>query len=193
MLTLLKTLIQPKLDYYSQLWSPADQASINKLEAVQYHLIRRIKDTRLYNLNYWDKLVDLHLLSQERRRERYQIIFLWKISQGMVSGYDVNFTKEGARNGRKIDPKPVNWKSPALVRNAKERSLGVRGARIFNLLPENIRTLNTDHVDLFKNHLDVFLSSVPDQPTMPGLIRAAQTNSLLHQLPLLYNMTLYFS
>ena len=34
MLTLLKTLVQPKLDYCSKLWSPGDQASINKIEAV---------------------------------------------------------------------------------------------------------------------------------------------------------------
>jgi hypothetical protein len=71
MLTLLKSLVQPKLDYCSQLWSPADQGSINKLEAVQHHLVDRIKDSRLSSLNYWDKLNQLHLYSQERRRERY--------------------------------------------------------------------------------------------------------------------------
>ena len=35
MLTLWKSSIQPKLDYCSQLWSPADQTSINKIESVQ--------------------------------------------------------------------------------------------------------------------------------------------------------------
>ena len=43
MLTLLKSLVQPKLDYCSQLWSPTDQSSINKLEDVQRHLVGRIK------------------------------------------------------------------------------------------------------------------------------------------------------
>ena len=33
MLTLLKSLVQPKLDYFSQLWSPSDQASIGSSEA----------------------------------------------------------------------------------------------------------------------------------------------------------------
>jgi hypothetical protein len=46
--------------------------------------------------------------------------------------------------------------------------------------------LFSDHVDLFKNHLDVFLSSIPDQPKVTGLGRAAESNSLLHQLYLLY-------
>ena len=44
MLTLLKSLVQPKLDYCSQLWSPSDQGAINKLESVQKHLVDRIKD-----------------------------------------------------------------------------------------------------------------------------------------------------
>ena len=107
MLTLMKSLVQPKLDYCSQLWSPADQASINSLESVQYHLVNRIKDQRLRGLNYWEKLKELKLYSQERRRERYQVIFLWKISQGLVSGYSVDFTSAGQRRGRYIVPKTI--------------------------------------------------------------------------------------
>ena len=106
-----------------------------------------------------------------------------------VSGYDLQFAAGLGRRGRTIIPKPVVRAAPAVVRNAREGSLGVRGARLFNLLPEQIRSLNTEHVDYFKNHLDVFLSSVPDQPTVTGLGRAAESNSLLHQLPLFYTQT----
>ena len=189
MLTLLKSLVQPKLDYCSQLWSPADQSSINKLESVQQNLINRIKDCKLVSLNYWEKLQELRLYSQERRRERYMVIFLWKISQGMVSGYDVQFASDGTRRGRTIIPKPIVKTAPAMVKKARENSLGVKGARIFNLLPENLRGMNSEHVDLFKNHLDVFLGSIPDQPTVTGLGRGAETNSLIHQLPLFYSLT----
>ena len=156
MLTVLKTLVQPKLDYCSQLWSPSDQSSINKLEAVQRHLIHRIQDKDISHLNYWEKLQRLKLFSQERRRERYQVIFRWKISQGMVSGYDVSFSFRDGRRGRYIIPNTVVRTAPALVRNARERTLAVRGAQIFNLLPDNLRSMNSDHVDFFKNHLDVF-------------------------------------
>ena len=75
------------------------------------------------------------------------------------------------------------------MRNARERSLGVKGVSIFNLIPDSLRSMNSEHIDTFKNHLDVFLSSIPDQPTMTGLGRAAESNSLLHQLPLFYRMT----
>ena len=107
----------------------------------------------------------------------------------MVSGYDLRFTSDMGRRGREIIPNPVARAAPSCVRKARERSLGVRGAQIFNLLPEKLRSMNSQHIDLFKNHLDVFLSSIPDQPTMTGLGRAAQSNSLLHQLPLFYSMT----
>ena len=131
MLTLKKSLVQPKHDYCSQLWSPSDQASINKLEAVQRHLVGRIKDVKLEGTNYWENLRELRLYSQERRRERYQVIFLWKISQGMVLGYDVQFTSEDGRRGRKIVPNSIVRSAPALVRNARERTLGVKGAQIY--------------------------------------------------------------
>ena len=69
MLTLMKSIVQPKLDYCSQLWSPADQASINQLEAVQRHLVDRIRDTKLTGLSYWEKLSELRLYSQEGQRD----------------------------------------------------------------------------------------------------------------------------
>ena len=65
----------------------------------------------------------------------------------------------------------------------------MRGASIFNLLPENLRGMNSEHVDLFKNQLDVFLGSIPEQPTVTGLVRGAETNSLIHKLPLFYSLT----
>ena len=56
--------------------SPSD--SIAKLESVQVKGIE--------GKNYWERLVDIQLYSQERRKERYMLIFLWKISHGMVGG-----------------------------------------------------------------------------------------------------------
>ena len=116
------------------------------------------------------------------------IIFLWKISQGLVSGYNVEFRISDQRRGRLAIPSTVIKSAAAPIRKAKENSLKVRGVHLFNLLPENLRNLNSDHTDLFKNHLDIFLASVPDQPTVTGLARAAESNSLVHQLPLLYRV-----
>ena len=98
------------------------------------------------------------------------IVFLWKISQGLVSGYDLQFSTVGTRRGRIITPKPMVKSAPTIVKNARERSIAVKGVQLFNLLPESLKGLNSQHVDLSKNHLDVFLSSIPDQLTVTGLI-----------------------
>ena len=82
MLTIWKSLVQSKLDYSSQLWSPSDQASISSLESVARHFTGQVQG--MENLDYWERLQSLHLYSQERRRERYCIIFLWKVAQGLV-------------------------------------------------------------------------------------------------------------
>ena len=91
LLTLLRGIIQPRLDYCSQLWSPRDQYSINKLEEGQKHFISQIGDTALKDMNYWEKLSELRVYSQEHWRERYQICFLWKLSQGLVEGYTIDW------------------------------------------------------------------------------------------------------
>ena len=135
------------------------------------------------DLNYWERLHQLKLYSQERRRERYQLIFLWKISQGLVERYHINFTNN-PRRGRLAEVKNINSKSNSTVRNAVESSLAVKGSRIFNLLPQSLRDINSITADRFKASLDFFLEGIPDQPTIPGCVRAAQTNSLLDQIPM---------
>ena len=83
------------------------------------------------------------------------------------------------------EEKVFAWNAPARVRKARESSLSVKGARIFNLLPDFIRNIDSDNVDQFKSQLDMFLSSVPEEPTTSGLTRGAESNSLLHQIPLM--------
>ena len=135
-------------------------------------------------MSYWEKLKQLKISSQERRRDRYMILFLWKISQDLVKGYSADFISEGGLFGRVALPQGVVQLSPAMVRRARESSLGVKGAKMFNLLPPMLRNINAVDVDVFKTALDNFLTQIPDQPTVAGLGRAAESNCLLHQLPL---------
>ena len=79
MMTIWKTLIQSKLDYCSQLWSPADQAAISKLESVSRNFTAQIAG--LEEADYWERLKRLRMYSQERRRERYRIILFGKFSK----------------------------------------------------------------------------------------------------------------
>ena len=67
-------------------------------------------------------------------------------------------------------------KSAAAVRNAREASLQVKGARLFNLVPKEVRNLSGVSADMFKSGLDAWLTNIPDQPTIPGRQRSALPN-----------------
>ena len=132
--------------------------------------------------DYWERLQHLNLYSQERRRERYSIIFIWKISVGLVKGYNLNF-ENNPRRGKHVKERNMPKNIPTNVKRAREASLSVRGAKIFNMLPKSLRNFSSDKVDGFKSKLDSFLKTVPDQPTIQGRRRGAETNSLIHQIP----------
>ena len=179
MMTIWKSLVQSKLDYCSQLWSPSDQASISKLEGVARHFTSQVAG--LGEMDYWERLQALRLYSQERRRERYQIIFIWKVLQGLVQGYTIN-TIQSPRRGRFVVVAPYHRQAPAAVKRARESSLSVKGAKLFNLIPRDLRDTTTGTVEQFKARLDMWLAQIPDQPTIQDRQRAACTNSLLDQV-----------
>jgi hypothetical protein len=71
---------------------------------------------------------------------------------------------------RIVLPKVIVQSSSALVVEAKESSVEVNGAKIFNLIPPTIRNIKSEIVAHFKQELvvDAFLSEVPDQTTVAG-------------------------
>ena len=150
-------------------------------------LPKKIEDVQIHGmeeLSYRERLKKLRMYSQERRRDRYMVIFIWKIAMGLVDGYKLDFTNEGTRRGRECVVADIIRSSPVVVRRARENSLSVKGARMFNLLPAHLRNITSDKVHHFKSKLDVFLKEIADEPTSPQEGRAAETNCLLHQIPL---------
>ena len=82
MLSLWKSLVIPILDYCSQLWSPSKVGEIQQIEDIQKTFSRKIRSSK--REDYWQRLQTYHLYSLERRRERYRIIYVWKILEGVV-------------------------------------------------------------------------------------------------------------
>ena len=68
MLVIWNSMIQIRLDYCSQLWSPSQAADIAKLENVQRQFTKRIHG--MEDKSYRERLKDLGMYSQERRRDR---------------------------------------------------------------------------------------------------------------------------
>ena len=86
-------MIQSRLDYCSQLWSPNNAGEIKLLEDIQRSFTSRING--MADMNYRECLQELKLFSQERRRERYAVIFIWKIAMGLVVGYKITVANHG--------------------------------------------------------------------------------------------------
>jgi hypothetical protein len=178
MLLLYKMLILPLLEYCSVLWSPQEVGNIQKLDDIQWAFIRKISSPA--DKNYWTRLRTFKLYSLQRRRERYQIIYLWKVLEGHVPNVNNKITSTlHARLGRKcIVPRVPNGK----LGKIREASLAVHGAKLFNVLPQPLRNTSGVKLDSFKSALDRYLKTVPDEPTLVGYTacRRADTNSILH-------------
>ena len=86
MLTLYRALVLPIAEYCCQLWCPTVIGNIQELEGIQRSFTSRIKV--LEHLNYWERLKALSLYSLQRRRERYLIIYVWKIVQGLAPNFE---------------------------------------------------------------------------------------------------------
>ena len=82
MLTLFKSLVLSRLDYGSQLWSPFKAKDIRLLESVQRAFTKHIQGMHTYS--YADRLSMLKLYSLQRRRDRYTIIYVWKILESIT-------------------------------------------------------------------------------------------------------------
>lgn len=186
MLTLWKSLVQCKLDYCSQLWCPLEKGDIQSVEMVQRSFLRKLPG--MNHLSYWEQLRHLKLYSLERRRERYRIIYIWRILEGQVpnitcaDGHSSKITaKWHMRRGRECIPPKVNRNAPRNIQRLVYASLPVHGQQLFNTLPAELRNITGCTVDCFKRVLDKYLKTVPDEPQIPGYTaqRRAETNSLL--------------
>jgi hypothetical protein len=184
MLQLWKSIVIPHLDYCSQLWNPHKVSAIQQLEELQKSFVQHISGFR--HMNYWTALAKLGLYSLQRRRERYQIIYLWSILESKVpniftaAGLPMITTQSAAntRRGRTIHIPPVKSSSYSTLRY---HSLPIHGSRIFNVMPPELRNLSNVSKDTFKFSLDKILKCIPDEPLILRYtqFRQAPTNSIL--------------
>ena len=178
MLTLYKALVIPILEYCSVLWSPNTVGLIQRIEEIQKSFFKKIKGV---NKNYWECLKDLKIYSLQRRRERYRIIYVWKVLENLVPNINdgIKF-KENPRLGRMCALSIPNPKTLKI----RESSLPFQGARLFNILPKTIRNIKNVPIEKFKTALDAYLKTIPDEPQIQGYTacKRANTNSIIHMI-----------
>ena len=160
-----KTLVQPHVDYCSQLYFPHLNSEMQKIENLQQTYTKKIPEVS--HLNYWERLKMLKMYSQERRMERYRIIYAWKILEGISPNCGL-VSQTSERRGRELSIPAIRGKGK--VQTLREASFQVHGPRLFNSMPKAIRDLNRISVDQFKYKLDIYLQSIPDEPNLHGYV-----------------------
>lgn len=207
MRTLLRSIVVPQMEYACVIWSPTDQRHIQLLENVQRRFTSRFACFQEYDhalgmpictYEYHSRLSILKIYSLERRRERYMILYVFKILIELVPnpGLDLGRERYNDRTGLRITPK-FCCTAPRWVQKARESSFFFQGPSLFNALPRDFRQiedslppvpnqedanindiifqLQKQQVARFKSKLDKFLDNIPD---IPGTIH----NALLARL-----------
>ena len=173
MRTLWISLIRPIIDYCSPLWSPkpTDYRAIDRLEGVLRSFSKQVDGLR--DLSYSDRLKAMNLQSIQRRHERYKIIYIYKIKEGLVPNlphdptnpthsFALTFTTNIRRGCRCSLPRQTLHHNPATIQ--RDSSFALTASNLWNCLPPNISLISNISVNSFKRRLDKFLALFPDEP-----------------------------
>ena len=136
-----------RLDYGCQLWSSYLIKHINMVEKVQRSFTRFISD--MAGLSYTERLTVLKLYSLQHRRERYIIIYVWKILEGLVPNlYPHICTKTSDRRGRTCISSHINV---GRLGTLEYNSFRWSAIHLFNQLPSFVRNTTVCSIHRFKN------------------------------------------
>ena len=147
---------------------------IDQLEKIQSSFTKHT--TVLQSLEYSERLVSLKLYSLQRRRERYCIIYVWKIIEGLVPIFSQPIVcSYSERRGMSCSVPYVHiGRLGSLVYN----SFRWRAIRLFNAMPKYIRCIYSCSVVSFKSKLDSYLKNILDLPGRPELSNSLESRDI---------------
>ena len=134
-----KTYIRPTLEYATTIWSPYLTKDKKMIERVQRYFTRKVcQRCRIPYASYKDRLSKLNIRSLEYRRVEYDLLFLYKIVNGLLDVNAAKFfdTTEAHHNTRSHDLR-IRSKLP-LKSLSQSNFFSNRCASIWNLLPSDI-------------------------------------------------------
>ena len=173
MITVYKTLVRSLMEYCSPLWSPQTVGDIQLLESVQRGFTAKVSGMK--NMDYWQRLKALDLMSLQRRRDRYAVLTMHKTYRGLIPNETGIAFNRTSRHGVKADIPDLSRVKSKRTSTLYSSSFGSIGPRLWNCLPDDLREI--EDPDLFKFKLDLLLRDIPDRPPTAGY-QAPNRNSL---------------
>ena len=143
-----KALVRPKLEYCVQAWRPYLRKDIDKIERVQRRATKLIAECR--NLPYEDRLKYTGLTTLEARRDRGDMIEVFKLMKGITKVdsnklFHVNSNSRTRGHSYKLDKS-----RPRL--DIRKNYFSHRIVNKWNTLPTYV--IESDSVNAFKNRYD---------------------------------------
>lgn len=146
---IIKVMIRPRLEYAATVWSPHHKKHINKLEKVQRAATRMIPELR--GLNYEERLISLKLTTLEKRRERGDMIMMYKCTREIEKIDRENFIirDEGRTRGHSY-----KVKKGRCMGDVRKYGFPYRSIDKWNSLGEEVVCARSIHK--FKENVDKF-------------------------------------
>ena len=177
MLTLLKTVVAPQVEHGWIIWMPTSQYSVNVIESIQRKLTKMIDCFQTYDGNlqmpvtttsYHERLNMLNIYNLKRRRERFDIIYIYNIILQLLPNPGLEIHNNPSIKVR-VTPKQISSAPSARVRSLRNGSFFVIGPQLHNSNPDTLGKLeNHDKgekkVENFQKKLDEYLGKIPNAP-----------------------------
>ena len=174
MMTFYKSFVRSQLEYCSLLWHPQKIGDIELIEGVQRTFTSKI--SAVSQFDYWERLRKLKLMSLQRRRERFIIIWMFRCRLGEVpNDLGIEFRSPG-RLGIKAVVPPLSINGSNRAQSKYDESFAVIGPKLWNVLPADVSVMNNPRA--FKRVLTEWCLKRPDRPPVAGY-RRLDDNSLL--------------
>ena len=149
-----KSFIRPGLEYCQSVWSPYLQKDINLLESVQRRATKMV--TGMHNLSYEQRLEKLDLFSLKHRRDRGDMILVFKIIKNLVNVDTSDFFKFKAHSSTRGHNMKLDWKTNPKT-DQGWNSFSQRTIIPWNKLPDSV--VNSQDVPTFKRNYDYYIKS----------------------------------
>lgn len=151
---LYKALVRPKLEYCIQAWRPYLKQDIESIEKVQHRATKMIRECR--GMSYEDRLRFTELTTLDKRRDRGDLIQVFKIIKGFDNvDYRHFFVVENNTRTRGHRYKLAKFRSRL---NIRRNFFSQRVINKWNELPASV--VEAESVNSFKNRLDKHWTSV---------------------------------
>ena len=147
---IITTLIRPKLEYAATVWSPHLKKHIRKLERIQRAATKLVPE--LENLPYSERLREMDLPTLEERRERGDLITIYKLLNGLEEVDKIDLMIPAGEGRENMRGHAMKLRKPRCMSDIKKYSFPYRAIDTWNGLKEEVVMAHS--VSDLKNRLD---------------------------------------